>query len=168
MLSQPFIGGGVMTDFTREEIRSQLHMQGFDPPEPECTEVVYRINALIEGLKKLDDLDVYHIEPWPRYPPGTARGAGAREPSAHDVWRSGVCQSRRADERRSTPPRGLAPRRHLRRQDLERRSTHRPPGRTAHEVRAAPQPQDRHGARDHDSADGAHPGRRGDSLSRDD
>ena len=43
-------------------------MQGFDPPEPEFTEVVYRINALIEGLKKLDDLDVYHIEPWPLMP----------------------------------------------------------------------------------------------------
>ena len=57
-----------MTDFTREEIRSQLNMQGFDPPEPEFTEVVYRINALIEGLKKLDDLDVYHIEPWPLMP----------------------------------------------------------------------------------------------------
>jgi hypothetical protein len=68
MLSQPFIGGGVMTDFTREEIRSQLNMQGFDPPEPEFTEVVYRINALIESLKKLDDLDVYHIEPWPLMP----------------------------------------------------------------------------------------------------
>ena len=39
-----------MTDFTRAEIRSQLNMQGFDPPEPEFTEVVYRINALIEGL----------------------------------------------------------------------------------------------------------------------
>src|SRR5262252_4477047 len=52
MLSQPFIGG-VMTDFTREEIRSQLHMQGFDPPEPEFTEVVYRINALIEGLRAI-------------------------------------------------------------------------------------------------------------------
>ena len=57
-----------MTDFTREEIRSQLNMQGFDPPEPEFTEVVYRINALIEGLKKLDELDVYHREPWPVLP----------------------------------------------------------------------------------------------------
>ena len=57
-----------MTDFTREEIRSQLNMQGFDPPEPEFTEVVYRINALIDGLKKLDDLDVYHREPWPVLP----------------------------------------------------------------------------------------------------
>ena len=70
-----------MTDFTREEIRSQLNMQGFDPPEPAFTEVVYRINALIEGLKKLDDLDVYHIEPWPLMPyrglPQRSVGQGA-------------------------------------------------------------------------------------------
>ena len=81
-----------MTDFTREEIRSQLNMQGFDPPEPEFTEVVYRINALIEGLKKLDDLDVYHIEPWPLMPyrglpqrsvgQGSLAWGGAAEP--HD------------------------------------------------------------------------------------
>jgi hypothetical protein len=92
MLSQPFIGGGVMPDFTREEIRSQLNMQGFDPPEPEFTEVVYRINALIEGLKKLDDLDVYRIEPWPLMPyrglpqrsvgQGSLAWGGAAEP--HD------------------------------------------------------------------------------------
>ena len=81
-----------MTDFTREEIRSQLNMQGFDPPEPEFTEVVYRINALIEGLKKLDELDVYHIEPWPLMPyrglpqrsvgQGSLAWGGAAEP--HD------------------------------------------------------------------------------------
>ena len=81
-----------MTDFTHEEIRSQLNMQGFDPPEPEFTEVVYRINALIEGLKKLDDLDVYHIEPWPLMPyrglpqrsvgQGSLAWGGAAEP--HD------------------------------------------------------------------------------------
>ncbi|MDH3598932.1 MAG: amidase [Candidatus Tectomicrobia bacterium] len=92
ILSQPFGGGGAMTDFTREEIRSQLNMQGFDPPEPEFTEVVYRINALIEGLKKLDDLDVYHTEPWPVMPyrglpqrsagQGSLASGGAAEP--HD------------------------------------------------------------------------------------
>jgi hypothetical protein len=71
-----------MTDFTREEIRSQLNMQGFDPPEPEFTEVVYRINALIEGLKKLDELDVYHIEPWPLMP---YRGCPS-DPLARGAW----------------------------------------------------------------------------------
>ena len=58
-----------MADFTREEVRSQLNVQGYDPPEPEFTEVVYRINALIDGLKQLDHLEVYHVEPWPVMPP---------------------------------------------------------------------------------------------------
>lgn len=73
-----------MTDFSREEIRSQLNMQGFDPPEPEFTEVVYRINALLEALKKLDELDVYHTEPWPVLPyrglPQRPAGQGALAP----------------------------------------------------------------------------------------
>ena len=75
-----------MTDFTREEIRSQLNMQGFDPPEPEFTEVVYRINALIEGLKKLDDLDVYHREPWPVLP---YRGLPQRSPGQGSATTNG-------------------------------------------------------------------------------
>ena len=84
-----------MADFSRQEIRSQLNMQGFDPPEPEFTEVVYRINALIEALKKLDDLDVYHIEPWPVLPyrglpqrsvgQGVLASAGETEPHDRNI-----------------------------------------------------------------------------------
>ena len=57
-----------MADLSRDVIRSILNIQGFDPPEPEFTEVHYRINALIEGLVQLDQLDVYHTEPWPVLP----------------------------------------------------------------------------------------------------
>lgn len=81
-----------MADFSRQEIRSQLNIQGFDPPEPEFSEVVYRINVLIEALKKLDDLDVYHTEPWPVLPyrglPQRSMGHGvlasAEESEPHD------------------------------------------------------------------------------------
>ena len=51
-----------MADLSRDVVRSILNIQGFDPPEPEFTEVFYRINALIEGLVQLDQLDVYHTE----------------------------------------------------------------------------------------------------------
>ena len=84
-----------MADFSRQEIRSQLNMQGFDPPEPEFTEVVYRINVLLESLKKLDELDVYHTEPWPVLPyrglpqrsvePGVPVSAGESEPHHADL-----------------------------------------------------------------------------------
>ena len=82
-----------MTDFTRAEIRSQLHAQGFDPPEPDFTEVVHRINALLETLKRLDDLDVYHTEPWPvlpyrglpQRPAGQGPAASDGEAEPHDL-----------------------------------------------------------------------------------
>ncbi len=74
-----------MTDFTRAEIRSQLHAQGFDPPEPDFTEVVHRINALLETLKRLDDLDVYHTEPWPVLPyRGLPQRSAGQGPAASD------------------------------------------------------------------------------------
>ena len=57
-----------MTDLTKEEVVSLLSLHGYDVPEPDLTEVVHRINALIESLKQLDVLDVYHVEPWPIQP----------------------------------------------------------------------------------------------------
>lgn len=57
-----------MTDLTRAQVVSLLSLHGYDVPEPDLTEVVHRINALIESLKQLDALDVYHVEPWPVQP----------------------------------------------------------------------------------------------------
>jgi hypothetical protein len=47
-----------MTDFTREEIRSQLNMQGFDPPEPVMgDEVVSETRLLVHrAIDVLKDL----------------------------------------------------------------------------------------------------------------
>ena len=53
-----------MASLTRETVRSLLNIQDFDPPDPEFSEVFHRINALIEGLKGLDELDIFHVEPW--------------------------------------------------------------------------------------------------------
>lgn len=53
-----------MADLTKAQVISLLSMHGYEVPEPDLTEVVHRINALIESLKGLDALDVYHVEPW--------------------------------------------------------------------------------------------------------
>ncbi len=57
-----------MAGLTRAQVRNLLAIQGFSPPEPDLTEVVYRINALIEGLMMLEDLDVFQVEPWTNLP----------------------------------------------------------------------------------------------------
>ncbi|MQF80325.1 amidase [SAR202 cluster bacterium AD-493-K16_JPT_193m] len=79
-----------MENLSREIVRTLLEIQGFNPPEPEFTEVYYRINALLDGLKLLDNLDVYHTEPWPILP---FRGLPTR-PNANAV----------PDEDSDTPP----------------------------------------------------------------
>src|SRR5262249_44057141 len=53
--------------------------------------------------------------------PGTARGAGAGEPPANDVWRGGGCQSRGTHELWTAHTRELAPRCHICGQDPQRR-----------------------------------------------
>ena len=53
-----------MSDLSFDEVRHLLAVQKIYPPEPELIEATYRINALITALNQLDDLDVYHIEPW--------------------------------------------------------------------------------------------------------
>jgi hypothetical protein len=57
-----------MAELTKAQVVSLLSLHGYDVPEPDLTEVVHRINALIESLKQLDALDVYHVEPWPVQP----------------------------------------------------------------------------------------------------
>ena len=70
-----------MPGLTHDEVRSFLAVQGWHPPEPELTEVYYRVNALLEALNRLDELDVFHVEPWtspqpwrglPKRPTGTS------------------------------------------------------------------------------------------------
>jgi Asp-tRNA(Asn)/Glu-tRNA(Gln) amidotransferase C subunit len=57
-----------MADLTHAEVASLLTLHGYDVPEPDFTEVVHRLNALIDSLQQLDALDVYHVEPWPLQP----------------------------------------------------------------------------------------------------
>ncbi len=57
-----------MADLTKAQVASLLTLHGYDVPEPDLTEIVHRLNALIESLKQLDGLDVYHVEPLPVQP----------------------------------------------------------------------------------------------------
>ena len=57
-----------MTDLTKAEVASLLTLHGYEVPEPDLTEVVHRLNGLIDSLKQLDALDVYHVEPRPWQP----------------------------------------------------------------------------------------------------
>lgn len=58
-----------MADYTKEQAVALLQSLGYDVPEPDLTEVVHRVNALMDGLRELDALDVFHIEPWSVQPP---------------------------------------------------------------------------------------------------
>jgi len=57
-----------MADLTKAQVASLLTLHGYDVPEPDLTEIVHRVNALIDSLKQLDALDVYHVEPLPVQP----------------------------------------------------------------------------------------------------
>jgi hypothetical protein len=59
-----------MADLTKAQLVTLLTLHhGFIVPEPDLTEVVHRFNALIDALREMDALDVYHVEPWPVQPP---------------------------------------------------------------------------------------------------
>jgi Asp-tRNA(Asn)/Glu-tRNA(Gln) amidotransferase C subunit len=57
-----------MVDLTKAQVASLLALHGYDVPEPDLTEIVHRLNALIDSLQQLDGLDVYHVEPLPVQP----------------------------------------------------------------------------------------------------
>jgi hypothetical protein len=57
-----------MADLTKVEVVTLLALHGYIVPEPDLTEVVHRFNALIDALREMDALDVYHVEPWPVQP----------------------------------------------------------------------------------------------------
>lgn len=57
-----------MSDLTKLHVASLLSLHGYDVPEPDLTEIVHRLNALMESLMQLDELDVYHVEPLPMQP----------------------------------------------------------------------------------------------------
>ncbi len=57
-----------MTDLNKAQVLALLEQQGYEVPETDLTEIVHRINALVDSLREIDAVDVYRVEPWPFQP----------------------------------------------------------------------------------------------------
>ena len=54
-----------MIDLAKEQVASLLETMGYQVPEPDLSEIAHRLNALMEGLRGFDQLDLFDVEPWP-------------------------------------------------------------------------------------------------------
>ncbi len=54
-----------MADLTRDEIRALGHAVGLEIEEPELTEVMYSLNALLESLDAINPPGLEDVEPLP-------------------------------------------------------------------------------------------------------
>ena len=54
-----------MADLTTDEIRALGHAVGLEIQEPELTEVMYSLNALLEALDEINPPGLEDVEPLP-------------------------------------------------------------------------------------------------------
>ncbi len=54
-----------MADLTKEEIRALGHAVGLEIHDPELTEVMYSLNALLESLDQINPPGLENVEPLP-------------------------------------------------------------------------------------------------------
>ncbi len=54
-----------MTDLTKDEIRALGHAVGLEIQDPELTEVMYSLNALLEALDQINPPGLDSVEPLP-------------------------------------------------------------------------------------------------------
>ena len=54
-----------MADLTKDEIRALGHAVGLEIEEPELTEVMYSLNALLESLDAINPPGLEDVEPLP-------------------------------------------------------------------------------------------------------
>ena len=54
-----------MADLTRDEIRGLGHAVGLEIEEPELTEVMYSLNALLQAMDRIDPPGLDLVEPLP-------------------------------------------------------------------------------------------------------
>ncbi len=60
-----------MADLTRDEIRAMGHAAGLEIQEPDLTEVMHSLNALLEALDGINPPGLESVEPLPiLLPPG--------------------------------------------------------------------------------------------------
>ena len=60
-----------MADLTQDEIRALGHAVGLEIEEPELTEVMYSLNALLEALDGINPPGLEDVEPLPIILPPT-------------------------------------------------------------------------------------------------
>ena len=62
-----------MADLTKEEIKALGHAVGLEIDDPELTEVMYSLNALLQALDEINPPGLENVEPLPiilpPYPP---------------------------------------------------------------------------------------------------
>ena len=54
-----------MADLTKDEIRAMGHAVGLEIEDPELTEVMYSLNALLEALDEINPPGLEDVEPLP-------------------------------------------------------------------------------------------------------
>ena len=54
-----------MADLTKDEIRALGHAVGLEIQDPELTEVMYSLNALLEALDQINPPGLDSVEPLP-------------------------------------------------------------------------------------------------------
>ena len=54
-----------MADLTKDEIRALGHAVGLEIQDPELTEVMYSLNALLEALDNINPPGLENVEPLP-------------------------------------------------------------------------------------------------------
>ncbi len=67
-------GGVEMADLTKDEIRALGHAVGLEIEDPELTEVMYSLNALLEALDQINPPGLENVEPLPIILPPTQAG----------------------------------------------------------------------------------------------
>ena len=54
-----------MADLTKDEIRALGHAVGLEIEEPELTEVMYSLNAILEAMDEINPPGLEDVEPLP-------------------------------------------------------------------------------------------------------
>ncbi len=63
-----------MADLTKDEIRALGHAVGLEIQDPELTEVMYSLNALLEALDRINPPGLEKVEPLPIILPPSQAG----------------------------------------------------------------------------------------------
>ncbi|MGE0687439.1 MAG: amidase [Dehalococcoidia bacterium] len=101
-----------MPELSQSQVKALLDVQDFHPPEDELTEVILRLNSLIQGLTTLEDLDVFQVEPWSELPAPPLKertGIGSPAPEAETAHTDEIALMTIAEQARLIRTKQLSP-----------------------------------------------------------